>query len=456
MNIIEETDKIEYLTPLLENKKYNSSTKIKPNKEVSKILIELYRHLEDGVKYLQNEISNNNINTIPSIIKISKKDNIPDSFLLNSIFISNEVKKFLKNNCKYELQFKFNLFSREIIIHFICFDENIDKDDNTYKNNFFKIYLWLYIINKYSSSKCVDTLNIYLYLSDFKKILPDNNVTILDAHHVNSGFSTVCIENSSIVIYRKEEWFKVFIHETMHNFGLEFSTLNIENANKKLKDIFPVSFNILLFESYCEFWARTINILFKCYFEKNDIRENKNLIIQSKKLRKTRKNKINVLSIQEENFIKCFYDLLNKEIQFSIYQCIKVLDFMGLDYDIITSNSDTAYITVKMLYKEKTNVFPYYIITAIIISNFNTFMLWCKSNNSNILQFTQTNESINNFVNFIKENYRNNELLEKIIHTEKILHDHINIYQIDSNNNENNKIKDYNLLLNTMRMTIFG
>ena len=61
MNIIEETDKIEYLTPLLENKKYNSSTKIKPNKEVSKILIELYRHLEDGIKYLQNEISNNNI-----------------------------------------------------------------------------------------------------------------------------------------------------------------------------------------------------------------------------------------------------------------------------------------------------------------------------------------------------------------------------------------------------------
>ena len=45
---------------------------------------------------------------------------------------------------------------------------------------------------------------------------------------------------SEIIIFRNEEWFKVFVHETFHLFGVDFS--NMSNL-KKSKDIFTFSAN---------------------------------------------------------------------------------------------------------------------------------------------------------------------------------------------------------------------
>jgi hypothetical protein len=93
---------------------------------------------------------------------------------------------------------------------------------------------------------------------------------IIGASHVNGGLSDICEPDGQIIVYRKEEWFKVFIHETMHNYGLDFAVLdNILRSNKKLQSIFSVQTDIKIFESYCETWARIMNVFFESYFEIN-------------------------------------------------------------------------------------------------------------------------------------------------------------------------------------------
>merc|ERR1711990_305671 len=81
-------------------------------------------------------------------------------------------------------------------------------------------------------------------------------IHVLEPFNVNTGYTTRC-NLGNITIYRKEEWFKVLIHESMHYLGLDFG---VENHNLHL--IFPIDTEISLAEAYVEFWARIFNIYF--------------------------------------------------------------------------------------------------------------------------------------------------------------------------------------------------
>jgi hypothetical protein len=129
---------------------------------------------------------------------------------------------------------------------------------------------------------------------------------------------------------------------------------------------------------------------------------------------------------------------------------IKILNYMGLDYNIISNCTDSNYIVAKKLYKEETNAFAYYIIVSIILSNFNNFILWCIDNNTNIFQFDKSKNGITNFVKFIYKNYKSNELLNIIVDLE------IRLETIDSRNADKQEGQKSNEMLRTMRMTIVG
>jgi hypothetical protein len=165
------------------------------------------------------------------------------------------------------------MFNRNINIIFITEDDNIETLIDTYNNYVDYMLVWLYIADIYSSKKCVKQLKIFIYHTSLLKILPDTNIEILNQNNVNTGFSRTCPSDSEIVIFRKEEWFKVFIHETFHNFGLDFSSMNVIPCNEMILKLFPVNSEVTLYEAYTEFWARIINALF-CSFinmkNKND------------------------------------------------------------------------------------------------------------------------------------------------------------------------------------------
>ena len=140
------------------------------------------------------------------------------------------------------------------------------------------VFMWLFIAMQYSSRKCKSPMNIYIYMTPFKKELPDSRIHILDSNNVNSAFTyTTCKPDNEILIFRKEEWFKVFIHETFHNLGLDFSNMNLYSLNNKIKCLFAVNSDINAYESYCEFWARIINSAFISFYllEDNEIGKNK-------------------------------------------------------------------------------------------------------------------------------------------------------------------------------------
>ena len=68
-------------------------------------------------------------------------------------------------------------------------------------------------------------------------------------------------DKNGVVIYRKEEWFKVFLHETMHYFAFDENLDNNELIDE-ISDFFLLKKKIKVYEAYCEFWSRIMNSVF--------------------------------------------------------------------------------------------------------------------------------------------------------------------------------------------------
>jgi hypothetical protein len=104
-------------------------------------------------------------------------------------------------------------------------------------------------------------------------------------------------------------------------------------------NFYRVNSEVNAYESYTEFWAEIMNAIFCSYYAT------------------TNDNMNNFLSSCE------FY--INFERTYSLFQLVKTLDFMGLQYKDLYSNTKHSTIIRENLYKEKTNVLSYYIIKTI-------------------------------------------------------------------------------------------
>ena len=412
----------EELFSFFNNASNNCVKYVENNSNTNYIFEKLYDQIKNGYNYIlhvKNQLG------IPKfynskIKKINKNTRIIKPKKFTSKSFPKEIIEHINVNSVYEISYNFSLFNRNIKIHFITEDPKTEKKINVY-NNYVDIMLnWLYITNIYSSEKCSKTLSIFVYLTTLKKSLPKSNTNILDENNVNTAFTMTCIENSEIVIFRKEEWFKVFIHESMHNFGLDFSDMNIEPCKEIILNLFPVKSDVNLYEAYTEFWAEIMNILFFSFFELD--------------------NKDDV-----KHFLNLTEYLINIERSYSFFQMIKVLDFMGLEYkDLYLKGS------AKMrenLYKEDTNVLSYYVITCILMDNYQEFINWCYTNNTSLLQFKKTEENQKKFCEFIVDKYISKDFLKSVNCTKKIYTNaHIHY--------EDHKNKKLKFILNNTRMTI--
>ena len=90
---------------------------------------------------------------------------------------------------------------------------------------------------------------------------------------------------------------------------------------------------------------------------------------------------------------------------------------MGLQYKnlyITANNNHISDAYMRHLYKENTNVFAYYIMTAIFLNDHQGFMLWCNKNNTSLLKFRDVPESFGLFSEYIKSIYNCPPLLNNI------------------------------------------
>jgi hypothetical protein len=378
-----------------------------------KILTELYKEIIEAFKYISKRNINNNytIKKIQNVSEITKPRNF------NATSFPEIVRHHIDKSMMSEICYSFSLYERKIKVHFITETNDIEVKIAVYNKYLNAVAMWLYILNIYSSKECSKNITIYFYLTSLEKVLPKSNIFILDQINVNTAFTTTCPVDSEIVVFRKEEWFKVFIHETFHNFGLDFSMMNNNYVNKCILDIFKVNSEVNSYEAYTEFWAEIINALFCSFYALKDI------------------NDMNSFLSNSELFI-------NFEITYSLFQLTKTLDFMGISYNDLFSNSKQSVILRENLYKEKTNVLSYYVIKTILLNNYQGFLTWCNSNNLSLLNFKKTTGNLNEFCLFIQKNYKKKDLLNNIDQT------HLFLSKIQR------KKENYKYILSNLRMSI--
>jgi hypothetical protein len=400
------------------------------NTKTKEIFKKFYFEIINAKNYI--EYLNTNTNSIYklTIKKINNNTKIskPITFTSSHGFPSNII-KYIDQQIKIELQYNINIteLDRNIKIYFLLESEpeHVEKYNNYVEN----ILLWLLFINNYASKNCAKELKIFIYMTNLQKNIPDSKIIKIGENHANTAFTKTCPKNSEIVIFRKEEWFKVLIHETFHNFGMDFSDMNNDICVSEILNIFPVNSEVNLYEAYAEFWAKIMNVAF-CSYKHLPEKNNKD------------KTKF------KEFLVNC-YLFLNFENIFSCFQMIKVLDFMNLKYKQLYQKSEKNDLIRKKFYKEETNVLAYYIITFILINNFNLFIEWCSKNNNvnNLLQFNKSENNQKKFCDFIIKKYNSKFLLEDV----KCMEDFFNKLKKYNETNDNNEINYY---LTNLRMTV--
>jgi len=377
--------------------------------DTKNFLKELFILMKQGDEYYEKHKSKIEFNIKNNITESNDFDYMPSN-------IRNNINT-MKGKC-YE--YNFIIYTKKYKVSFYI--ENNDKLD--LDKEIKKIFIWFFIANAYSNEKCSQYLNVNLYLTELKKVLP-NNTKIIKPEHANTAFTTSCKKHTEINLFRKEEWFKVLIHETFHCSGMDFSELEHSSSNKKVLTIFPVNSDVRLFETYCEMWAEIINVMFISY---NKLETNENL-----------NEEMNKMILHTEKML--YYERV-----FSLFQCSKILHFFGIKYRNLYEKDLTSMKLRTSRYKEETQVLSYYIIKSIYMFFVNDFIEWCVENNDEngviSLNFNKTGETIDSYIYFIEEHFLNSSYTGSLLLFE-------NWFQ----NIDNTSIS--NEMYNTLRMSVY-
>jgi len=303
-------------------------------------------------------------------------------------YIPEDFRIIIENMQSPQKKYEFSLHGRNISIIFYA-DSDKSFMETKWLKCMQKIYIWLHMAGKYASSKCSRNLVIYMYLTPVKKTMPHDTSTVIDRSHANTAFTTACTGTTEIHIYREEEWFKVFIHETFHSLGLDFATMNTSGIESKINEIYGLGKHvndIRLYESYTETWAELIHTCMMVHYQMIYYKGNEN-------------------SKTMGHFAEKVRDYLCYEITFSMIQCTKILRHYGLCYRDLCDASRRDAVCKK--YRESTPVFSYYVVKSLLLFFADDFIEWNMTHNHGSFDFTKTDKNVNAYIAFIDEHRTN-------------------------------------------------
>ena len=341
-----------------------------------------------------------------------------DSYLFSS-YVPTEIRNHILKYTKYYFTYTFQVLDRDVTIQFGI--PNSEPDVRTLDSYIKAIFMFLYIVIPIASSKCTKNITICIHLTDFKKKKPANSVDIISPSHVNSAVTTSCTgAHNKIFIYRKEEWFKVFIHESFHSFGLDFSSMDVTKLEQDIQSIFHLRAPVRAYEAYSEYWATVLNIAFCSYY-----------MLDHKK--------------DKQNFLMYYDVCLSFERFFSLFQAVKVLDHSQLRYADLCCEHNKDDALRAHFYKERTHAFSYYILKTILLFHSESFLKWCLDHNGkNIMRFTHSQTNQMHFFRFIEQHYAKKHLL-------KAAHNMVSFY---NKMRVKKRTNAENILFHTMRMSL--
>lgn len=263
--------------------------------------------------------------------------------------------------------------------------------ENKIQRTIHKIYLWLSVATSYITklTKCSKEVNIFLYLTHHSKFLPNSPRKKIDQTCANTAFTTSCVMvKTNIHIYREEEWFKVLMHETFHNLGLDFIDIDNNQVNLEILKLFPISVtDIRIYETYAELWAEIMNIMFTVF-------------LSDPPKKKGRLPLVKWISMMEK--------MMEMEMEFTIFQVKKVLDHQKLKYTDLFIPEKAVY------YHEDTQAFSYYILKSIWMLHLNAFLEFCaKQPGGSSLKFQLSPKNLDIFIEKMKKLAKSKLLIEK-------------------------------------------
>jgi hypothetical protein len=242
-----------------------------------------------------------------------------------------------------------------------------------------RMLLVVQVIIAISKNEIRNGQHVTFFLTPFKKVINSNKNIILGAKNVNSGFTYPYLINGITFIYRKEEFFKVFIHESIHYYGID-KALHIElNSNdnyNKFINLFNISTkdyaSIGINEAITEFWTFIMRL---CVISFNK-------------------------SIKMAGFIHEFERLYKLELIHIMFQVVKILNANNLTYAQFMSKSNQKY-------RENSHIFSYFIVKTLLVYNhedlFESNVFNLNFSNTINISFKPDMNSINKlFINLFK------------------------------------------------------
>ena len=322
-----------------EKKRMSQALKVICNK---KLKISIPNNLISYLEKFNFETPNLN----PYIDDINEDDlKLRNNIISNNRFISNEIKDSISQlnsiikykNKQHEIFIFGNSIDKQVLNNIISILNLFDSITNN--NNYYKIYI---------------------FLTNNKKDL-DNTTDTIGPNSINSGST---IPNDNITLWRKEELYKVLIHELIH-----YLQLDIYELNNDLKIIYN---NINLIgntnpnEAYTEFLALIYFTYWKFYISNTNLG-----------LKKFMSNRLTI------------------EYGWSLLQVAKIINYFSC------SNYQDLF-NQKCTFKQNTNVISYFLLKTYFLFNFQ-YMIENIENislNTLIQSIDLTNDTFTNLINY--------------------------------------------------------
>ena len=319
---------------------------------------------------IESFISNN--------FKIKKKkiscpdfwNNNPKKTINQDKFISEQGIKEI--NKKMNKNLKIIIYDEKINIFYDIYFQKLEDILEFLKQLDILIRITIFIFYEINTSDN-NKIDCNFFLTDIKKKINWDLNETLGINHVNSGLTSksfvkknACDKNTYILIWRKEELFKVYIHELIHFFDIDFNHLN--NNKKIFAENFCLSKEIKLIpnEAITDFTAIILKSVFYSHYEKKYTLEK----------------------------------ILQYEIKFILFQAIKILKYYNYNSWDDFSKKDSK--ECRILFTQKSSIFSYYILKALMFFNFNKTINLLKQINNKESFYLNYNSNPNNFSKIIE------------------------------------------------------
>ena len=300
------------------------------------------------------------------------KKNIQGGFVPEggpSEYLDNEIYEEIVRANKTCNQFVILFTERKIVINFV----SIDGSAIDISRHIRHLLMWFKLMNMLSPNNVNHTLVATVYSTDNKKKLPGES-EVLSSKHVNSAYTYSCLKSGEIVIYRKEEWFKVLLHESIHSFCLDFSLMDQKIIARKITKNGSIGTYVdepQFSETYTEVWANLLQCAIASYIETD----------------------------MDLGLFSLYFDLfIQLEKIYSVCVSKKILSHQGYSFSELRE---------KKHFIQKSHVFEYYILKTIILGNIEGFLEWClKTNGIYMIPFKKKREACEGFSGVIMDSYK--------------------------------------------------